>query len=47
MIYEKSTFNNCKYNSFTVVFSFNDRIEDWRQILGKGAVKKSEEVEKN
>ena len=35
MIYEKNTFNNCKYNSFTVVFSFNDRIEDWRQILGK------------
>ena len=38
MIYEKSTFNNCKYNSFTVVFSFNDRIEDWRQILGNRCI---------
>ena len=35
---EKNTFNNCKYNSFTVVFSFNDRIEDWRQILGNRCI---------
>ena len=23
---------------FTVVFSFNDRIEDWRQILGNRCI---------